>query len=560
MGKRIVDALLHMPLHTVEMMYVSVPTREHLGKIITTKVKIECADISKCGSSRPTIVYGKCSGTLIEILLFNYKNGAVYKSFPIGKELFITGKLCESFGVLQFINPKRSLSSEHREGDIHFLNGYSLTSGLSQHVVSSVIKNAICILMVMRLPEWLPQNVIEENSFASFYDSLNMVHFPVSSINCQLENPGNRRLCFDELLAEQIAIKLGNQKSSTGNVIKNDQALIKKLLADLPFTLTESQKTVIKEIFCDLRSGNQMTRLLQGDVGSGKTIVAIITALYLIESGYQCAVLAPTEILARQHYSVITQYSKHLAINIGLLTASENEKSSRETLAMLKDGDIHILVGTHSIISEHVIFKNLGLVIIDEQHRFGVNQRLQLIEKSVSPHILSITATPIPRTIIMSLYGDISVSSIKEKPAGRIGIVTKNVPLSRISDVNAFIAKIISNGEKVYWICPLIEESEKLKYTCVTNRFNNLKEHFGNVVEMLHGKMSTKEKQCIFEEFQSGDCCILVSTTVIEVGVDIANASVIIIENAEKFGLAQLHQLRGRVGRGEAKSYCILLT
>ena len=558
LGTRVIDALLHMPSYMIEKCYVAQLSKDDVGKIVTTKVKVDCLDINY-RSSKPATVYARNGSEIVEILLFNYQKSYVKNVYPIGWEIGIFGKLGVSFsGVFQFVNPEKIQSSKIAE-NVGLFNIYPLTTGLTQKSIYSIIKSAFEFLDRENIKEWLPEEILKINNFPSFVDSLRSIHYPKEFFENQLESPYRRRLAFDELLAEQLVIRLSNQKTKEGHIINNSKHLINKLLEILPFDLTRSQNKVIYEIFKDLESGRPMTRLLQGDVGSGKTIVALITALYVIESGYQCAILAPTEILARQHYQTIRRYFDQLGLSIELLTTNEKGKKREDILERLSEGTLNILVGTHAIITDKVNFKNLGLVIVDEQHRFGVNQRLQLIEKGISPHVLSMTATPIPRTMIMFLYGDIAVSSITEKLAGRKEIITKAVAISRILEIIEPMKNIMSKGQKIYWICPLIEENEKLKYTCVINRFNFLKQYFGDEVEMLHGKMKAPEKQEIFERFKSGNCKILVSTTVIEVGVDVPEATVIFIENAEKFGLAQLHQLRGRVGRSDLQSYCIML-
>ena len=558
LGERVIDILLHMPSATIEKLYVEQVCKDNIGKIITTKAKVDCLDIN-FRSTRPAIVYAKNGSEIIEILLFNYKKAYVTNAYPVGQEITISGKLGVSFsGVFQFINPEKSIASKNDE-NVGLFNIYPLTTGLTQKSIYSAMKSAIKILEREKLQEWIPEEALKSNGFVSFSEALKNIHYPTKIYETELENPFRRRLAFDELLAEQIVIRNSTQKTKDGYAIKNDKKLIRKLLEILPFELTKSQNKVISEIFKDLESSKPMMRLLQGDVGSGKTIVALISALYAIESGYQCAILAPTEILARQHYQTFHKYLSQIGLSVELLTINEKGKKRTEILEHLASGNLNILVGTHAIITDKVKFKNLGLVIVDEQHRFGVHQRLQLIQKGISPHVLSMTATPIPRTVIMSLYGDINVSSITEKPTGRKEIITKAIPLGKIMEIVSSIKNIISKNQRIYWICPLIEENEKLEYTCVINRFNFLKQYFGNEVGMLHGKMKTNEKQEIFKRFNNGNCKILVSTTVIEVGVDVPEACVIIIENAEKFGLAQLHQLRGRVGRSDLQSYCILL-
>ena len=557
-GDRVIDVLLHMPSHTIEKQYVGCISRNDVGKLITTKLKIESIE-SNYRSTRPAVIYARNADTIVEIVLFNYPKGYIKNSYIVGQYIGISGRLIISAsGALQFINPDKFTISKIDENSGLF-NVYPLTTGLTQKSVYSVIKSAFEILEHEPLPEWLPEEIVKKNGFVSFAEALRNIHYPQEIYENPLDNPYRRRLAFDELFAEQLIIRCVNEKTSTGYVIKNDKQLIHRLLEYLPFSLTKSQNKAISEIFLDLESGKPMLRLLQGDVGSGKTIVALISALYVIESGFQCAILAPTEILAQQHYQNTKKYFDQLGIFVEILTGSDKGKKRAQTLANLASGSLNILVGTHAIITEQVCFHELGLVIIDEQHRFGVKQRQQLINKGISPHVLSMSATPIPRTFVMALYGNISVSSITEKPAGRKEIITKAIPMARIPDVVQSIKNIIVKNQKVYWICPLIEENENLSYTCVFNRFEFLSKYFGSNVAMLHGKMKANEKDAILENFKNGICNILISTTVIEVGIDIPEATVIIIENAEKFGLAQLHQLRGRVGRNDLQAYCLLL-
>lgn len=558
MGKRVIDALLHLPVYTIEKKRTEQISRDDVGKIITTKVKVDCIDI-KYRSSSPAVIYAKSGSEIVEIVLFNYPKKYIQNAYPIGHEIGISGKLTtSSYGCLQFINPEKFIASKISENSGLF-NIYPLMTGLTQNAIYSVISEAFKILEREPLEEWLPKDLLEKNNFISFKEALKNVHYPKTIQNNLSSNFAIQRLIFDELLAEQLILKFSNQRTKNGYIISNNKNYVEKLLKILPFPLTKSQNQALSEIFQDLQSGFPMFRLLQGDVGSGKTIVALITVLYVIESGYQCALLVPIEILARQHYQKIQKYFTQLGLSVEILTGNENRKKRTQILNELASGKINLLIGTHAIITEKVIFHNLGLAIIDEQHRFGVNQRKQLVNKGITPHVLNMTATPIPRTMVMLLYGDINVSSITEKPANRQEIITCSISMRRISDIIERIKNIINKGQKIYWVCPLIDDSEKLRHTCVTNRFKFLQKYFGSHVEMLHGKMKTAEKEAVFENFKSGNCKILVSTTVIEVGIDIPEATVIIIENAEKFGLSQLHQLRGRVGRGCEQSYCILL-
>ena len=560
MGTKVIDVLLHFPSYVIERVYSYPISEKDVDKIVTTKVQLNCIEISPRNSRRPSRIFCM-SGTIpLELTIFGGKGLYIKKAYPVGSELIISGKLTKDYtGSFQMTNPDRISPVKNLKSFVGFFNIYPLTAGLAQDAVYSVVRNSIRILENSAPQDWLNENLLKEHGWPSFVEAIKSIHNPTAIFESQFDDKARQRICFDELLAEQIAIRLSRTKSSKGIIIKNDKTLMNKLLNLLPFELTESQKKALKEIFADMESGKIMTRLLQGDVGSGKTIVAVLVALNAIESGYQCAFLAPTEILARQHYNTISSYLEKLGIQVELLTSNETGKLRTQILQNVSSGIAKILVGTHAIITDQVSFNNLGFVVIDEQHRFGVNQRLKLIEKGVAPHILSMTATPIPRTMILGLYGDIAVSSIMEKPTGRKDITTRALPMSRIEDVVKSLENILKNGEKVYWVCPLIEESDKTDYTCVINRTESLRGYFNDKVQMLHGKMAPFEKQEIFRKFKSGEANILVATTVIEVGVDVPDATVIIIENAEKFGLAQLHQLRGRVGRSHLQSYCILL-
>jgi ATP-dependent DNA helicase RecG len=550
-----------MPVYTIEKVYTEQLTKSHIGKIVTTRIYVEHIERAYPRSRRPSIVLGKCGKDVVEILLFNYASPSyLHKSFPQGQTVFISGKLCESYKYnFQFVNPERLASQAAAVNASGIFNIYPLTTGIYQNSIYGAMKSALKYLENTGIPEWLPSETLSTNNFSSFSEAIAEIHRPGSIGYSDLVTPARRRLCFDEVLAEQIGIRLSNFTDRAVIIIQNDKVLINKLLQILEFSLTNSQNEALGEILSDISSGTRMMRLLQGDVGSGKTIVAILAILYAVESGYQCAFLAPTEILARQHYRIIARYFDQLWIGTELLTANEKGKARQRILGNIETGAAKVLVGTHAILTESVKFQNLGLVIIDEQHRFGVDQRLQLIDKGNNPHILSMTATPIPRTMVMAFYGDIAVSSITEKPVGRAPITTSSVQISRLPEVLESIRKIIDQGQKVYWVCPLIEESTKVDYTCVINRFEYLKEYFPDDVQMLYGKMKSCEKQEIFQGFMEGRFHILVSTTVIEVGVDVQDATVMIIENAEKFGLSQLHQLRGRVGRGTLPSYCILV-
>ena len=414
-----------------------------------------------------------------------------------------------------------------------------------------------------KIQETLPQALIEEMALISKADALHQIHFPT---NAKSLNKARTRLKFEELFYVQLRLlklKLARIDKYKGRVFKETTLINQFYHNHLPFQLTTAQKRVIKEIYSDLKSGNQMNRLLQGDVGSGKTIVAFICILAVVGAAGQTAFMAPTEILAEQHYRGLMPYADKLGIEIGLLTGS-TKKSVRDLLHdKLLDGSLDILVGTHALLEDKVQFKSLGLAVIDEQHRFGVAQRAKLWSKNKEfyPHVLVMTATPIPRTLAMTLYGDLDVSVIDELPPGRKPIETVHRYDQNRLKVFGFVNRQLAAGRQIYFVYPLIEESEKMDLKHLEDGYESIRRAFPDIpVSIVHGRMKSKDKDYEMQRFVSGETKIMVATTVIEVGVDVPNASVMVIENAERFGLAQLHQLRGRVGRGADQSYCILIT
>ena len=553
-GNTVTDALLYMPTSTIEYLDITHLSREYINKQVIVHVIIDNIELPRYSSNKPIVMLGHVGDDTIELIFFNYNPSYLKGTFYIGCKIQLTGQLTMSnLCQYQLINPKKANFKTY--AGIH--NIYPLKNGVTQDCIYSITEKALEILYNSDVQEWLPEDIINKYGFYSFYKSLYEIHNPRSNNFNLNNNTYRKRICFDEILAEQITIQINKVQENKCAGINGSISVLQEFIEQLPFKLTTSQIKAINEIINDMKKNIPMKRLLQGDVGSGKTIVAIIAMLYAINNGYQCALLVPTEMLAKQHYNNIINYLNNTRIEI--FTANEKGKLRNKIIEEVKNNTIKIVVGTHALFNSKLEFNNLGLVIVDEQHRFGVNQRLSLINKGNNPHILSMTATPIPRTIIMSMHGDIDVSSIETKPIGRKEIITTSLSMDKIHELISAIRRILEKGEKVYWICPLIEDSEKLDYTCVIERYTFLKQYFGSNVEMLHGKMNAKEKQQVFDSFISNDINVLVSTTVIEVGIDIPNATVIIIENAERFGLAQLHQLRGRVGRSALQSYCILL-
>jgi len=491
----------------------------------------------------------------LDCIFFNSYEGYVKKILPIGKEITVSGKIGRFRNKYQLTNPKYISEDSSLIKQKH--NTYSLTDGISEKVYNKIINQIIIKLPVLK--EWHSKNILNKFDNISWKESIKELHKP--------DNIGNykkkfyQRLAYDEIFSTFLVnseIRKKIKKIKKKNKIL-DLKKQKKIINNLNFTLTNDQIKTLKEINTDLCSSTKMFRLLQGDVGSGKTIVSLLSAFNTIHSGFQVAVMAPTEILARQHFNLAKKiFPKDL--NIKLISGKLDYKEKKDILNKLSTHKIDIIFGTHAIFQNKVIFKKLGLIIIDEQHKFGVNQRKRLSDKGGDDcDVLLMTATPIPRTLTMTMYGDMDISIICEKPKNRKPIKTYSKLENKIDDIIKFIKKEIKSGNQIFWVCPLIEESKKLDHSSAIKKFEYLKKIFPNNVSLLHGKTEIEEKEKILNKFLNNEFKILVSTTIIEVGIDFPNANTIIIENANKFGLSQLHQLRGRVGRGTKESTCILM-
>ena len=491
----------------------------------------------------------------IDCIFFNSYEGYVKKILPLGKEITVSGKIGFFRNKYQLTNPKYISEDSLLIKQKH--NTYSLTEGISEKIYNKIINQIITNLPLLH--EWHSENILKKFGNVKWNEAIIELHKP--------ENIGKykknfyQRLAFDEIFSTFLVnseirkkIKKIKKKGKSIDYIKQNN-----IIKNLKFSLTNDQKKTLEEINLDLSSTNKMFRLLQGDVGSGKTIVSLLAAFNAVNSGFQVAVMAPTEILARQHYNFATKIFSN-QMRMELISGKSEYKTKTEILKKLAKNEIDIIFGTHAIFQKKVFFKNLGLIIIDEQHKFGVNQRKRLSDKGgKNCDVLLMTATPIPRTLTMTLYGDMDLSIIKEKPKSRKPIKTYSKLESKIEDVIKFIKKEIKLGNQIFWVCPLIEESKKLDHSSAVKKFEYLKKIFPNQVSLLHGKTDLEDKEIILDKFLRKEFQILVSTTIIEVGIDFPNANVIIIENANKFGLSQLHQLRGRVGRGNKDSNCILM-
>ncbi len=503
----------------------------------------------------PNRIFCKDETGEMDCVFFNSYEGYIKKILPLNKEVTISGKVARYKNKYQITNPKYISENALLVKDKH--KKYSLTEGISEKVYNKIINQILS--NIPKLKEWHDEKILKKFDNISWNNSIIELHKP--------ENIGKyqsnfyQRLAYDEILASfmvhsEIRKKIKKIKKQKKFFNSNAQ---KSLLSKLDFDLTNDQKISLEEINQDLKSNQKMFRLLQGDVGSGKTIVALTAAYNVIKSGFQVAVMAPTEILARQHF----QFAKKIfdkKIKIEILSSKSEYKDKKRILKKLADNDVDIIFGTHAIFQKKVFFNNLGLIIIDEQHKFGVNQRKKLSDKGGDNcDVLLMTATPIPRTLTMTIYGDMDLSIIREKPKSRKEVKTYSKLESKIDDILKFIKKEINNQNQIFWVCPLIEESQKLDHSSAVEKYNFLKKKFPNQVALLHGKTDIEEKETILNKFLNQKIKILVSTTIIEVGIDFPNANVIVIENANKFGLSQLHQLRGRVGRGQKQSTCILM-
>lgn len=499
---------------------------------------------------------------ILDVRFMNFYPSQV-KALAAGRRVRLFGEVRTGFFGPEMIHPKVSATSVPLNEALTPV--YPTTAGLSQKQLKALIIEA---LAAVDLADTLPASLLARFDLPGFEESVRFLHDPSpDALRRDLDertHPAWRRMKFDELLAQQLSLRLHyrNRKDRAAPVFSGGGKLVAELLAALAFELTQSQKKVFAEISRDLATGNPMQRLLQGDVGSGKTIVAALSALVAIESGFQAAVMAPTEILAEQHYDKFSKWLQPLGLDIAWLASSLKKKEKDVALSRILQGEAHLAIGTHALFQEQVMFKKLGLAIIDEQHRFGVHQRLALRLKGsgLEPHQLMMSATPIPRTLAMSYYADLDVSVIDELPPGRTPVITKLVSNDRREEVIHRVRDACIRGNQAYWVCPLIEESETLQLQTAMDTHAQLMQDFPEIrVGLVHGRLPNVEKAAVMRDFQDGRIKLLVATTVIEVGVDVPNASVMVIEHAERMGLSQLHQLRGRVGRGSASSVCLLL-
>jgi ATP-dependent DNA helicase RecG len=560
---RLVDLLLHLPASVIDRRARPKIRDVVPGTVVTLEVTVDRHRPTPARNHRaPHLVYASDDTGDVVLTYFRAQPGYVEKLLPVGAKRYVSGTAQMYDGTLQITHPDRVVD----EAGFAKLTGidpvYPLTEGLALGSLRRAIAQALQKLP--ELPEWISPEVIRRCKFPPIAEALNRVHVPVELTDILPDGPFWSRLAFDELLAGQLALALirAQLRRPAGDRNAGDGHLRKKIINALPYALTASQRNAVAAITDDLKQPVRMLRLLQGDVGSGKTVVALLAAAAVTEAGKQAALMAPTEILARQHIKTIAPLAERAGLRVAILTGREKGKERADTLARLEAGEIDLLVGTHALIQDDVVFKSLALAVVDEQHRFGVRERLALTAKGEAVDVLVLSATPIPRTLVLTYFGDMDVSELREKPAGRQPIDTRAVPISRIDEVTDAVGRALKAGKRVYWICPLVEESEAEGIEHLTNatkRFENLQQRFGDRIGLVHGQMKGAEKDRAMAQFASGEIGVLVATTVVEVGVDVPAASIMVIENAERFGLAQLHQLRGRIGRGSEASTCLLL-
>ncbi len=557
-GPQVVDLLWHLPSGLIDRRFAPKVADAPDGVIATITIRVEAHQPSRNRRMPYRVLCSDDTGPL-NLVFFHAKADYLERELPVGETRIVSGKVEHYDGVAQMTHPDH-MGKPEKIAELQAVEPvYPMTAGLTPKPLGRAIKAAV--KLAPELAEWNDPAWLARQDWPGWRDALTSAHAPGSDADLSILTPARMRLAYDELLANQLALLLVRlrQRRMPGRMIDGDGSLRAKAVAALPYTLTGSQQEALGEIITDMASPSRMLRLLQGDVGSGKTVVALLALLNAVECGGQAAIMAPTEILARQHLATIKPLTDAIGVRAEILTGRDKGKPRQAILDGFASGDISIAIGTHALFQEDVTFHDLALAVIDEQHRFGVHQRLSLTGKGETIDMLVMTATPIPRTLMLTAYGDLDVSRLLDKPPGRQPIDTRALPLERLEDVVGGLRRAISDGARVYWVCPLVEESEISDMAAATTRQAALVQRFGDRVGLVHGRMKGKEKDEVMARFAAGDLDILVATTVIEVGVDVPEASVMVIEHAERFGLSQLHQLRGRVGRGARASSCLLL-
>ena len=558
-GARVVDILFHLP-HAALDRRARPKIRDAERDVIAT-LEVRVAEHRPPPNNRkgPFRVLVEDDTGDVELVFFLANIDWIKKRLPIGATCWVSGKLEMWDGHLQMVHPDKVMDEFELAKMAPVEPVYGLTEGLYPRVIQKAALGGLDRMPA--LPEWIDETTLSRLQAIPFAEALARMHNPRNPSDIEPTSPAGNRLAYDELLANQLALLLvrARMRELPGRAQISKGIIAGKLLAQLPYELTGAQTRAIDDIRADLASPQRMIRLLQGDVGSGKTVVALMAMSHVVEGGRQAALMAPTEILARQHFERMKPLGEAVGLRSALFTGRDTAATRRAQLAALAAGEIDIAVGTHALFQESVVFRDLGLAVVDEQHRFGVHQRLALASKGDGADLLVMTATPIPRTLVLTYFGDMDVSSLDEKPPGRTPIDTRAMPIERLEEVVAAVGRAIAGGARAYWVCPLVEESEALDVAAAEERAELLRSFFGDAVGVVHGRMKGVAKDAAMERFQRGETQVLVATTVIEVGVDVPEATIMVIEHAERFGLAQLHQVRGRVGRGAGRSTCLLL-
>ncbi len=557
---RVVDLVFHAPHSLIDRRQQPGIAHAPQGVIVTITGRVDRHQPPPRGKPNlPYRVFLHDETGELALTYFRVKGNWLEKSLPVDETVIVSGKVDWFNGRPSMVHPDYAVRASEAENLPLVEPVYGLTAGLSPRILRKSIEAAVA--RVPDMPEWMDDALQTRQGFSTAAESFRALHDPRDATDLDPQAPARRRLAYDEFLAGQLSLALVRQRlrKVAGVPVHATGVLSRPVIDALPFSLTASQSTAIADILKDMAGTERMLRLLQGDVGSGKTMVALMAMLAAVESGGQAVLMAPTEILARQHHATLARMAASAGIAIDVLTGRTKGKERDAILERIGSGETRMVIGTHALFQDTVSYKELTLAVVDEQHRFGVHQRLRLTAKGISPHMLVMTATPIPRTLVLAAFGDMDVSKLTEKPAGRKPIQTVTIPTERVGDIVDRLDAALREGKKAYWICPLVEESEAVDVMSAEERYEGLAKRFGNNVGLVHGRMNGAEKDAVMLAFKNGEIRLLVATTVVEVGVDVPDATIMVIEHAERFGLAQLHQLRGRVGRGDEASTCILL-
>ena len=557
-GPLVIDLLWHLPSGLIDRRFSPTIAEAPAGVIVTLKVRVESHHKPAVRRLPYKVRCSDKSGELF-LVFFHAHEKYLLKNLPIGEIRVVSGRTERYGDEIQLAHPDHIVREDQIENLLNVEPTYPLTAGLNSKPLSKAIRAALA--RAPDLPEWSDPAYLARQHWPAWKTALKAAHQPRGEANLEPNSSIRERLAYDELLANQMALALlrASLQRGKGRETKGDGRLREIVAARLPFSLTDGQILAIQEIEADLGQPHRMLRLLQGDVGSGKTLVALFAMLIVVEAGAQAALMAPTELLARQHFATLEILLAESTVTVVLLTGHGKKSERDAALTRFASGEVDIAVGTHALFQSGVEFSDLAMAVVDEQHRFGVHQRMALAAKGKEVDVLVMTATPIPRTLMLTAYGDLQSSRLPEKPAGRAGIETRVLPIERLVDVLTGIRRAVESGARVYWICPLVEESEAVDLAAVTERHGQLKNIFGARVGLVHGRLKSDEKEAVMSAFAAGALDVLVATTVIEVGIDVPGATIMVIEHAERFGLAQLHQLRGRVGRSDKPGNCLLL-